>query len=117
MKELVYVFVGGGLGSLLRYFISLFFTQSIFPFSTLISNILSCLLLVLAVEFLNKSYDGHYWTLFLIIGFCGGFSTFSTFSYETLELFKNGRVLYAFLNICINTLVCFLIFYFFIEKS
>jgi fluoride exporter len=105
MKEVVLVFAGGGLGSIARYFtgklISTF--QPAFPFATLVSNFLSCLvfglILMLGVEKINLNI---HLKLLLITGFCGGFSTYSAFTFETVELFKSGQTALALSNIILN---------------
>lgn len=104
------IFLGGGLGSMARFAVGKVFTSSqqhLFPTSTLVANVISSLLLGLFMGYLaNKDYtDGH--LRFLIaIGFCGGFSTFSTFSAETFELVRHGMYSTAVLSITANLGLC-----------
>lgn len=108
--QIVWVFIGGGLGSVLRYGIASLVNTKIkteFPFATLISNFSSCLLLALLVIYFNqKSMEQTEMKLFLLVGLCGGFSTFSTFSFETLTLVKNGNYFYAIANVLISMVAC-----------
>ncbi len=110
MNSILAIFIGGGIGSLLRYGVSVFVAdrfKTIFPLATLASNVLSCIILAIAIiAFHNKSEMNPVWKLFIITGFCGGFSTFSTFSYETVELIKSGNSMYAFANIFVSVAVC-----------
>ncbi|WP_374949685.1 fluoride efflux transporter CrcB [Mucilaginibacter sp.] len=108
MKDLALVFVGGGAGSLARYMVGKFYQQwqPAFPYTTLTANFLSCLVfgfvLILGVQKLNINFSLK---LLLITGFCGGFSTYSAFTFETVELFKAGQTGMAFVNIVINFLL------------
>ena len=92
--NLVAIFIGGGLGSLCRYGIGKFimsYDSSVLAYATLFSNVLSTMVLALFVYlFQEKMGLNEVWKLLVVTGFCGGFSTFSTFSFETFEMLKKG---------------------------
>lgn len=107
MKNFLIVFAGGGLGSVLRYatgrWVSSYYTQS-FPFATLLANVSACFILGLVMGLADhKQLLSSSSRLFWTVGFCGGFSTFSTFSQETLTLFQTGQqsnsIIYAVLSL------------------
>ena len=108
---MILVFVGGGLGSLARYGVGKAFVKwsSVFPFGTLTANILACLILGFFTGWaaLKPSDDIGNYRAFVAIGFCGGFSTFSTFSNETILLIQNNRFGDAALNTCLSLILCF----------
>lgn len=108
MSPWVAIFLGGGLGSVSRYGVGqivLKYLGKTFPYGTLTANILSCVVLGLVLTMPWKA-EQESWKMLLVVGFCGGFSTFSTFSFETVELLKNGVVWPAVLNIVISVVVC-----------
>ena len=105
MKEMILVFLGGGLGSLSRLLVGKFYSawQPTFPWATLTVNFLSCFLfgaiMALGIHRININYGLK---LLFITGFCGGLSTYSAFTFETVELFKTGHDGWAFSNIMAN---------------
>jgi fluoride exporter len=110
MNNLVLVFLGGGLGSVARYGVSEFVKgnfKTMFPLATFCSNLLSCLIVALTIGYFSERIGANASLKTLVlIGFCGGFSTFSTFSYETVELMRSGNMLIAIANILISVSVC-----------
>jgi len=108
------VFLGGGLGSLTRYLLSLVvsrFYHGELPVATFASNVLSCLVLILIVGLLGKTDGNRLVQAGVLVGFCGGFSTFSTFSFETVQLMKNGSHLAAAANVILSVGVCLILIY------
>lgn len=97
MKQVLLVFLGGGLGSALRYLISkplnIWFQN--FFLGTFLVNIVGCLLIgiILGVSSRNNLLSANN-TLFLASGFCGGFTTFSAFAFEKHSFLKEGQLLY-----------------------
>ncbi len=111
MNNIIIVFLGGGVGSLARYGVSVLtyrFFKPNFPVATLTSNVLSCVILALAVALFSEKFASHDapLKLLIVIGFCGGFSTFSSFSFETVELIRSGNMAYAIANILISVAAC-----------
>ena len=102
------VFIGGGLGSICRYWISVLLKNQnfIFPWATFVANAFSCIVLGALVGWSLKNGANDFQKYLLMIGFCGGFSTFSTFSNETFQLLQSGNLLYAFGNILLSLVVC-----------
>jgi CrcB protein len=95
MKQLLLVFLGGGLGSALRYWISKYLNnaESTIPYGTFTVNILGSLLIgVLLGLVLKSNVLSQTTTLLLATGFCGGFTTFSAFAHENYMLLKSGDI-------------------------
>lgn len=93
MINFIWVFIGGGLGSMARYWIgdALKSHSLIFPWATLLANAVSCIILGYLVAYNLKTPLSPSYRLLLMTGFCGGFSTFSTFSSEIYLLMQDGK--------------------------
>ena len=106
--------VGGFIGAVLRYLIGLIPVKeaTVFPVKTFLINILGCLSIGLIVVLASKNTNiNPKWILFLKVGVCGGFTTFSTFALETTDLIKNGHIGIAFLYALLSMIVgCMAIF-------
>jgi CrcB protein len=106
----VLVFLGGGTGAVLRYWMQGVVhgrTGADFPYGTLVVNVLGCLV----IGFLMVSLEERFLAipslrLFLTIGILGGFTTFSSFSYETLALVRDGEMVRAFANVGFTMISC-----------
>ena len=87
------VFLGGGLGAVLRFAIGRWAVDAGWAatWGTLLTNVLACALLGYLVVALARGGDSAPWRLLLATGFCGGFSTFSTFGLEAVALLQDGR--------------------------
>jgi len=108
MKHLLLIALGGGLGALMRYSISKFVMQAsntFFPIGTLAVNIMGCFFIGFFFDIFSKSVLHPDLKSLITIGFLGAFTTFSTFSLETVNLFISGELKYGLYNILIsNTL-------------
>ncbi len=109
MKDFFLVGLGGMVGSIFRYSISKFFTDTLisFPFGTLFVNLIGCfiagIIFKLTSDHFNNTYSNNLVNL-LVIGFCGGFTTFSAFSIESITFFNQGKFLLLMLYIIVSTI-------------
>ena len=110
--QLLYIGIFGGLGCMARYLAS-GWTYQVFgrslPYGTLLVNVVGSFLLGLVMTFaLRSTLFSPELRLGLTVGFMGGFTTFSTFSYETLRLLEDGSVWQAGANVVLNVFLCLL---------
>ncbi|MCA4899928.1 MAG: fluoride efflux transporter CrcB [Bacteroidota bacterium] len=110
MRQLLLVFFGGGLGSVTRFVLGKWIStlhQHHFPWGTLAANVGACL----AVGFFigladHKQIISPASRIFWVVGFCGGFSTFSTFSVETINLIQQGFTISSFSYVLASVALC-----------
>ena len=110
MKALLLIFAGGGLGSVVRFLLGRWVAglhQLNFPFGTLVVNVVACFILGVIVGMADhKQMLSGDMRVFWAVGFCGGFSTFSTFSYETLLLIQQPNVVSGLLYVVVSVSLC-----------
>jgi CrcB protein len=109
MNNIFLIAIGGALGSISRYgcqkWIYYHYPHP-FPFGTFAVNITGSLLIGLLFGLIERNnYLSPEWRILLITGFCGGYTTFSTFSFETLSLLREGQFLYAITYVLLSVLV------------
>lgn len=108
MTKLLLVFLGGGLGAMSRFLVTTALAGKLgnFPLGTLAANFFGSLLMGLVVGLLAGRYDSI--RLFVAVGFLGGFTTFSSFSAETLALIQNGQIFAASANVIVSVVASLL---------
>lgn len=102
MKILLAIGAGSFIGGVCRFLLSQFIQTkfpSSFPFATFAVNVIGCLSIGIVYGLFFKNSLGNEWRLFLATGILGGFTTFSAFTFETVELIKNGKINLALLYI------------------
>ena len=110
MKDILLVGTGSFFGGIARYLIALVMKgiSGTYPWATMTANIAGCLLIGLLIPMLNRLSSPSQLNLLLTVGFCGGFTTFSTFSKESLNLLQSGNYtafcLYAFGSVALGIL-------------
>ncbi|RGN43381.1 MULTISPECIES: fluoride efflux transporter CrcB [unclassified Bacteroides] len=114
MRSLIYIFIGGGVGSVFRYLIQLAINQSVItklPLGTFVANIIGCFLIGAFYSLSERLNLSNEIRLLFTVGFCGGFTTFSTFSTENLNLLRENLYgtffLYTFLSVAVGIVSVF----------
>jgi fluoride exporter len=102
------VFIGGGLGSMIRYALGIGFLKSSLslPLATLSANLFACILFAFTLNFIELKSDSAGLRALVLTGICGGLSTFSTFGYESFLLLRQQSYAWLAANILISVILC-----------
>ena len=110
MLTYIYIGIGSAIGGTLRYWLSNNTYKLLplnFPYGTLLVNVTGSFILGMIMFYFNdKELLNPQFRIFLTIGFCGGFTTFSTFSLETMNLFHDAQYFYGILNVILSVILC-----------
>jgi CrcB protein len=108
MKIILIIFFGGGLGSVMRYLVNRWisgFVTELYPWGTFLVNVTGCFLIGFFVFYAERmGPNALNWRLFLVTGLCGGYTTFSSFSFENVQLISNHQ-LFTMLFYTVGTIV------------
>lgn len=103
-KQTILIFIGGGLGSLSRFVLANKLNNEL-PYGTFLANILGCLLIGIFIALFEKEIFSNSLYLFLTIGFCGGFTTFSSFVAENFKMITQGNIIHFFIYLFLSFLI------------
>ena len=110
MLDVLIISLGAILGANARYFVSRFSVKelgAIFPYGTLIINLLGSMVVgVFVVWTTERVLADPRWRLLVVVGFCGSFTTFSSYAFESMSFFDRGQWLLMFANVVSNNLLC-----------
>ncbi len=114
MQQILYIFIGGGIGSSMRYIIGLWLNKETIPYGTLTANVLGSLLIGMLMGYYIRSGNSQLTQsqlAFIVVGIFGGFTTFSSFMYENLQFFINQQYFrfagYSLLSIALGFFMVF----------
>jgi len=108
MIKLFFIAIGGGIGALGRYAVSRYvyrLTGTLFPWGTMAVNVMGCFLIGFFFDVFDRSVLSSETKSLITIGFLGAFTTFSTYSLETLNLFKDGEIRLGAVNIVLSNIL------------
>ncbi|MFV0530315.1 MAG: fluoride efflux transporter CrcB [Flavobacteriales bacterium] len=104
MKDLLLIFIGGGFGSVLRFFIGKELNTT-FPYGTLFVNVLGAFIIGIVLALFQKELLSNTSRLLLAVGFCGGFTTWSSFAFEKFHMLREGHITHFILYIGLSIIL------------
>jgi CrcB protein len=108
LRNIILVAIGGGLGSVIRYSTSFIFVTKKFPYATFSVNIIGSFLIGFLMGYIIRQANAQTWQMLFVTGFCGGFTTFSAFSWEVVTMLQQQRYATATLYISATLIIGFL---------